>query len=84
MERPFEDIEKTSLGSVFLDQPDISEKQENTGVKNLRTVDEIIENLKWQAKHGIDHAIFNMREPLASQEPLQIFKDEIIPIAADL
>jgi F420-dependent oxidoreductase-like protein len=81
--RPFNDIEKTSLGSVFLDQPNIPDKSQS-GAKNLKSVEDIIENLKWQAELGIDHAIFNMRQPLASQEPLQIFKDEIIPVALDL
>jgi alkanesulfonate monooxygenase SsuD/methylene tetrahydromethanopterin reductase-like flavin-dependent oxidoreductase (luciferase family) len=81
--RPYNKIEKTTLGSVFLDQPDISDKTQ-TGVKNLKTVDDIIENLKIQAELGIDQAIFNMRNPLASQEPLKVFKDEIIPFATDL
>ena len=81
--RPYEEIEKTSLGSVFLDQPDISDKNQ-TGVKNLKTIEDIIENLKIQADLGIDHAIFNMQDPLAKQEPLKIFKEEIIPVAKDL
>ena len=82
--RSYDEIEKTSLGSVFLDQPNIPDKQEKTGVKNLKTAADIIENLKWQYKLGIDHAIFNMKNPLASQEPLRIFKEEIIPAVIDL
>ncbi len=82
--RPYDEIEKTSLGSVFLDQPSISDKQEKTGIKNLKTADDIIENLKWQSDLGIDHAIFNMKHPLASQEPLKIFEEEIIPAVLDM
>jgi len=28
---------------------------------------------------GVDHVIFNMRNPLADQEPLKIFEEVIIP-----
>ncbi len=80
--RPYEEIEKTSLGSVFLDQPNVPEKSQ-IGAKNLKTVEDIIDNLKLQAEMGIDHALFNMRDPLASQEPLEIFKNEIIPAVED-
>jgi hypothetical protein len=76
--RPYDEIEKTSLGSVFLDQPTISDTT-SSGVKNLKTVDDILENLKWQHELGIDHAIFNMKHPLADNQPLKIFKEEIIP-----
>ncbi len=81
--RPYDEIEKTSLGSVFLDQPTISDVQEKSGIKNLKTVDDILENLKWQHELGIDHAIFNMKHPLANQEPLRIFQEDIIPVVAD-
>ncbi|MFX1284714.1 MAG: hypothetical protein ACFFB5_13730 [Promethearchaeota archaeon] len=50
----------------------------------MKSVDDILSMIKTLAKMGIDHAIFNMRNPLAEQEPLTIFRDEIIPIAQDL
>ncbi|MFX1286785.1 MAG: LLM class F420-dependent oxidoreductase [Promethearchaeota archaeon] len=81
--RPYNEIEKTTLGSVFLDQPDIPEKSAR-GTKNLKSVDDILSMVKTLSEMGIDHAIFNMRNPLAEQEPLSIFRDEIIPIARDM
>ena len=81
--RPYHEIENTTLGSVFLDQPDVPDKNQ-FNVKNLRTADDIIDNLKKQHEMGINHAIFNMRTPLASQEPLKTFQEEIIPAVADL
>jgi F420-dependent oxidoreductase-like protein len=81
--RPYEEIEKTTLGSVFLDQPDVPDKS-SAGFRNLKTVDDIIDTLKILSDFGIDHAIFNMRHPLADNEPLKIFQNEIIPVAADL
>jgi len=80
--RSYEEIEKTSLGSVFLDQPNVT-NMTSSGNKNLKTVDDIIENLKWQHELGVDQAIFNMKYPLADQEPLKIFKEEIIPAVSD-
>ncbi|MFW9855981.1 MAG: LLM class F420-dependent oxidoreductase [Candidatus Thorarchaeota archaeon] len=81
--RDYDEIEKTTLGSVFLDQPNLPEKSPR-GSKNLKSVEDIRSMLKTLAELGIDHAIFNMRNPLAEQEPVSIFRDEIIPFAQDL
>ncbi|MFW9779518.1 MAG: TIGR03560 family F420-dependent LLM class oxidoreductase [Candidatus Heimdallarchaeota archaeon] len=78
--RNYDEIEKTTLGSVFLDQPNVPEKSAR-GSKNLKSVEDILSMLKTLADMGIDHAIFNMRNPLSDQEPLSIFQDEIIPFA---
>ncbi len=81
--RPYDEIEKTSLGSVFLDQPNVPDVN-SAGLKNIKTVEDVFDTLRKLAEMGVDHAIFNMRYPLADNEPLQIFKDEIIPFASDL
>ncbi|MFX1508082.1 MAG: LLM class F420-dependent oxidoreductase [Promethearchaeota archaeon] len=81
--RAYDDIEKTILGSVFLDQPNIPDKSPR-GSKNLKSVEDIQSMVKTLAEMGIDHAIFNMRNPLAEQEPLAIFRNEIIPVVRDL
>ena len=81
--RSYDEIEKSILGSVFLDQPNVPENSPR-GSKNLKSIDDILSMLKTLAEMGIDHAIFNMRNPLAEQEPLSIFRDEIIPLSRDL
>lgn len=81
--RSYDEIEKTTLGSVFLDQPNVPDKSPR-GSKNLKSVADILSMIKTLAEMGINHAIFNMRNPLAKQEPLAIFRDEIIPIASEL
>ncbi|MCE7740535.1 MAG: TIGR03560 family F420-dependent LLM class oxidoreductase [Candidatus Heimdallarchaeota archaeon] len=80
--RPYDEIEKTALSPVFLDQPNASEINDYGG-KSLKTADDINATLKILADMGVDHVIFNMRYPLAKQEPIQIFKEEIIPVVAD-
>jgi len=82
IDRPYEQIEKTVLGSVFLDQPNVPDRNKNW-IKNLKTVEETLDTLKALAKIGIEHVIFNMRNPMAEQEPLKIFKEEIIPTVID-
>ena len=42
--RPYEEIEKTSLASAFLDQPSVPDKTQS-GNKNLKTVEDIQEAL---------------------------------------
>ena len=45
--------------------------------------DDIITVTKELLEMGVDHGIFNMRNPLADQEPLKIFEEEIIPAVAE-
>jgi F420-dependent oxidoreductase-like protein len=68
--RDYNEIEKTTLGTVLLD-PD-----------NM-TAQSVIEFCRALAKIGVQHAIFNM--PNVSEiKPLEIFGREIIPVVADL
>lgn len=92
--RNYEDIEKTTLGSVFLGDtkmPDSFERERRRGSKIekytqkvLKTAEDTINHLKGLADIGINHAIFNMRYPLDENNPLDIFKNEIIPAAKEL
>lgn len=68
--RSYDDIEKTSLGTVHL----------TLGGDNAASV---IERLKTLSKLGITHAIFNMPN-VYEITPLEIFGKEIIPVAAEL
>ncbi|MHA1992217.1 MAG: LLM class F420-dependent oxidoreductase [Candidatus Hodarchaeales archaeon] len=91
--RNFDDIEKTTLGSIFLGNtkmPDTYERERRSGtgtqkftVNVMKTAEDTIAHLKELAKIGIDHAIFNMRNPLDENNPLEIFKNEIIPAVKD-
>ena len=80
--RSYDDIEKTTLGSVYIDQPNVPDRSPS-GIKNIKSADAVLELLKTLAEMGIDHAIFNMRNPLAEQRPLSVFQEEIIPIAKE-
>ncbi|MHA2365691.1 MAG: LLM class F420-dependent oxidoreductase [Candidatus Hodarchaeales archaeon] len=85
--RDYEEIEKTTLGSVFLGNtalPDYIEGRGGTKTKVLKTAEDTIDYLKQLAEMGIDHAIVNMRYPLDEHNPLDIFKNEIIPAIADM
>ncbi|UCE96159.1 MAG: LLM class F420-dependent oxidoreductase [Candidatus Bathyarchaeota archaeon] len=89
--RPFNQIEKTTLGTVHLghsELPNFIERKRRDGTSYrapvLKTAKSTIEHLKGLAKIGIDHAIFNMRCPLDEYNPLEIFQNEIIPTVSDL
>ncbi|MGD8546182.1 MAG: hypothetical protein PVH12_08425, partial [Candidatus Bathyarchaeota archaeon] len=89
--RPYEQIEKTTLGSVHLghsELPDFveSKRRDGTPYKTpiLKTAEDSIKYLKELAKIGIEHAIVNMRNPLDEYKPLEIFQNEIIPAVSDL
>ncbi|MFX1252470.1 MAG: LLM class F420-dependent oxidoreductase [Promethearchaeota archaeon] len=62
--RPFEEIEKTTLSSVYTEERPSSK--------------EIIEHLRELESLGINHAIVNMQYP-NELERLEVFKEEIIP-----
>ncbi len=62
--RPFEEIEKTTLSSIYTEERPTSK--------------EIVEHLKELQSLGIDHAIVNMQYP-NELERLEVFKEEIIP-----
>lgn len=89
--RPFDEIEKTTLGSVHLGHsilPNFVEwkGRDGTSYKTtvLKTAEDTIKHLKELARIGIEHAVFNMRYPLDQYKPLEIFKNEIIPAVSDL
>ena len=87
--RNYEDIEKTTLGSTFLgreDVPDSIERDTRYGkitTKHLKTAEQVIDHVKDLHALGIDHAIFNMRDPF-NLSNIDTFKDEIIPAIEDL
>ena len=68
--RNYDDIEKTSLGTVRL-------------AAGHDTVASVLERLKVLADLGVTHAIFNMPN-VYEITPLEIFGEEIIPAAAAL
>lgn len=68
--RPFEDIEITTLGTVYL-------------ASGAQTADEVIAHCRGLASLGVQHAIFNMSN-VAELTPLTIFKEQIIPAVAAL
>lgn len=80
--RSFDAIEITALSCVFLDQPN-SPDINPYGGKSYKSANDIIAVTKELAEMGVDHIIFNMRNPLADQEPLKIFEEEIIPAVAE-
>jgi F420-dependent oxidoreductase-like protein len=89
--RPFDQIEKTTLGSVYLghsELPDFVESKRRDGTSYrttiLKTAENTIEHLRELAKIGIEHAIVNMRYPLDDYKPLEIFQDEIIPAVSNM
>ncbi len=89
--RPFNQIEKTTLGTVHLGHLELPnfiarKRRDGTSYKAqiLKTAESTIEHLRGLAKIGIDHAIFNMRYPLDEHRPLEIFRNEIIPAVSDL
>ncbi len=63
--RPFEEIEKTSLGSIHL----------GDGKMTLKEIEEYFRN---HAMLGFDHAIVNMPNALEI-EPIETLGEEIIP-----
>ena len=69
LERDYDTIEKTSLGSVHLSGDD--------------TVDGTIRRIKDLAAMGFNHAIFNMPD-VYKITPLETFAKEIIPAVAEL
>ncbi len=68
--RPYEAIERTTLGTVHLAPSEMS-------------ADEILASLQELSEIGIQHAIFNMPN-LHEIKPLEIFGEQIIPQAAEL
>jgi len=70
MGRPYDEIERTSLGTANLSPG-------NT------TVSQVIELCRGLADSGIQHVIFNMPN-VAEIKPLEIFGREIIPAVAGL
>ena len=87
-ERNYDEIEKTTLGSVFLgnsEMPDSYERERKTGtttqkftVKVLKTAKDTVEHLKELSEIGIQHAIFNMRDPY-NLKNIKTFINEIFP-----
>ncbi len=69
LERDFNSIEKTSLGTVHLSEND--------------TVETTLKRLKGLAEMGFTHAIFNMPD-VYKITPLETFAKEIIPAVAEL
>lgn len=67
--RPYDDIERTSLGTVHLAPGEM-------------TTDEVINTCRELAGAGIQHAIFNMPN-VQEITPLETFAREIIPAVAD-
>lgn len=89
--RSYYEIEKTTLGNVFLGHSELPDSMEWKGRNDvtyksrlLKTAEETIDHLKELAKIGIGHAIFNMRYPLDQYKPLEIFQNEIIPAVSDM
>lgn len=70
VDRNYNDIEKTSLGTVHLDV-------------GKDTVEGVLARLKALSEMGFTHAIFNMPN-VYDITPLEIFGKEIIPAAAEL
>jgi F420-dependent oxidoreductase-like protein len=70
LERPFEQIEITTLDTVHL-------------AAGAQSAADVIDWCKQLAALGVQHAIFNMPN-VHDLTPLQIFKDEIIPAVAEL
>ncbi len=68
--RPYDDIERTTLGTVHLSPGNMS-------------ADEVIGQCRDLAELGIQHAIFNMPN-VHEIRPLEIFGQEIIPAVADM
>jgi F420-dependent oxidoreductase-like protein len=68
--RPYEEIERTSLGTVHLAEGEMTAAQ-------------VIEQCRGLAEAGIQHAIFNMPN-VHEIKPLEIFGKEIIPAVAEL
>lgn len=69
LERDYDTIEKTSLGTVHLSGDD--------------TVDGTIRRIKYLSEMGFTHAIFNMPD-VYQITPLETFAKEIIPVVAEL
>lgn len=67
--RPYDDIERTSLGTVHL-------------APGKMTADEVINTCRELAEVGIQHAIFNMPN-VQEITPLETFAYEVIPAVAD-
>ena len=67
--RPYEEIERTSLGTVHLAPGEMS-------------VDNVIGTCRDLAGAGIQHAIFNMPN-VHEMEPIETFGREVIPAVAD-
>jgi F420-dependent oxidoreductase-like protein len=67
--RPYDDIERTSLGTVHLAPGEM-------------TTDEVINTCRELAGVGIQHAVFNMPN-VQEITPLETFAREIIPAVAD-
>lgn len=67
--RPYDDIEKTTLGTVHL-------------AAGQMTVAQVIETCRDLAQMGIQHAIFNMPN-VHEMKPLEQFGREIIPAVAE-
>ena len=66
--RPYEQIERTTLGTVHLAPGEM-------------TADDVLASCRELAEIGIQHAIFNMPNP-QEIKPLEIFGEQIIPQAA--
>ncbi|NJN18929.1 MAG: LLM class F420-dependent oxidoreductase [Oscillochloris sp.] len=70
LERPFEEIEITTLGTVHL-------------APGAQSAADVIAQCRELAALGVHHAIFNMPN-VHDLTPLELFKSEIIPAVADL
>lgn len=68
--RPYEDIERTTLGTVHL-------------APGAMTAADVIAECRSQAGLGIQHAIFNMPN-VHELRPIEVFASEIIPAVAEL
>lgn len=72
--RPYEDIEKTVLGTLNL---------RRDGRQGSKSVQQALDELAWLAELGIDHAIFNIPE-IWTMEGLDLLCTEVWPVASRL
>jgi hypothetical protein len=72
--RPYEEIEKTSLGTIHLT------RDGRDGTMDAAAAIHYFETL---AERGIDHALFSMRN-VAEAEPFEVLAAEVIPAVTTL
>jgi len=72
--RPYEEIEKTTLGTISLSR---------SGAQNSMTGDQLLSLLRELAEIGVQQAIFNMPN-VTDPEVFTILRDEVVPRAEEL